>query len=196
MSIPDLDPLSCALFLIAAFTLAGVCHSAWLAMPGSHRFAIPLDGGRTLGGRRLLGANKTLRGFTVMVPATGITFALLASVLRVWPDGLTGLWPLSPVGYALLGMWAAVGFMAGELPNSFIKRQLDIPPGQAAQGRFAGPLFFVFDRLDSTLGLMLALGVAVPVPWRTWLFVALIGPALHGLFSVALFRLGVKARAA
>ena len=196
MSISELDALSCALFLIAAFTLAGVCHSAWLAMPGSQRFAVPLDGGRTLGGRRLLGDNKTLRGFMVMVPATGIAFALLASLLDVLPTRLNGLWPLSPVGYALLGGWAAVGFMAGELPNSFVKRQLDIPPGEAARGRFTGPLFFVVDRLDSILGLMLALMVAVPVPWRTWLFVALIGPALHGLFSVALFRLGVKARPA
>jgi hypothetical protein len=196
MSIADLDPLSCALFLIAAFTLAGVCHSAWLAMPGSHRFAVPLDAGRTLGGRRLLGDNKTVRGFLVMVPATGITFALLSSLLDALPGGLKGLWPLSPVGYALLGCWAAVGFMAGELPNSFIKRRLDIPPGAAARGRLTGPLFFVVDRLDSILGLMLALIVAVPVPWRTWLFVALIGPALHLVFSVALFRLGVKARPA
>jgi CDP-2,3-bis-(O-geranylgeranyl)-sn-glycerol synthase len=196
MSIADLDALSCALFLIAAFTLAGVCHSAWLTMPGSHPFAVPLDGGRTLRGRRLFGDNKTLRGFMVMVPATGVAFALLASLISVLPAGMNGLWPLSPVGYALLGSWAALGFMAGELPNSFIKRQLDIPPGAAAPGRFTRPLFFVVDRLDSILGLMLALIVAVPVPWRTWLFVALIGPALHGLFSVALFRLGVKARAA
>jgi hypothetical protein len=196
MSIDDLDALSCALFLIAGFALAGVCHSAWLAMPGSQQFAVPLDRGRTLRGRRLLGDNKTLRGFMVMVPATGVAFALLASVLRILPVGLKGLWPLSPVGYALLGCWAAMGFMAGELPNSFIKRQLDIPPGAAALGRLQGPLFFVVDRVDSIFGVMLALIVAVPVPWRTWLFVALIGPALHGLFSVALFRLGVKARPA
>ena len=135
-------------------------------------------------------------GFMVMVPATGLAFAFLASLLDVLPAGLKGLWPLSPAGYALLGSWAAVGFMAGELPNSFIKRQLGIAPGAAARGRFAGPLFFVVDRVDSILGLVLALIVAVPVPWRTWLCVALIGPALHGLFSVAFFRLGVKARPA
>src|SRR5258706_2184003 len=185
MSIADLDAVSCALFLTAAFALAGVGHTAWLAAPGSHPFAVPLDGGRTFRGRRLLGDNKTLRGFMIMVPATGITFAVLASRLRILPVGLKGLWPLSPAAYALLGSWAAVGFMAGELPNSFIKRQLDIRPGDAARGRFFGPLFFVIDRIDSILGLMLALMVAVPVPWRTWLFVALIGPALPGLFSVA-----------
>jgi CDP-2,3-bis-(O-geranylgeranyl)-sn-glycerol synthase len=196
MTAADLNPFTCAAFLIAAFTLAGSCHTTWLATPASRRFAIPLDGGRTIAGRRLFGDNKTVRGFVVMVPATGLAFALLASLLDIVQGGLNGLWPLSPVGYTLLGAWGAVGFMAGELPNSFIKRQLGIPPGAAAQSRFAGPLFLVIDRLDSILGLMLALVVAVPVPWRTWIFVALIGPALHGLFSVALFRLGVKSRPA
>ena len=196
MTAADLNPFSCAAFLTAAFTLAGACHAAWLATPGSGRFAIPLDGGRTLAGRRLFGDNKTVRGFVVMVPATGLAFALLASLLGTQYGGLNGLWPLSPLGYGLLGAWGALGFMAGELPNSFVKRQLGIPPGAAAQGRCAGPLFFVVDRLDSILGLMLALIVAVPVPWRTWIFVALIGPALHGFFSVALFRMGVKARPA
>jgi CDP-2,3-bis-(O-geranylgeranyl)-sn-glycerol synthase len=191
-----LNPFACAAFLIAAFALAGVCHTAWLSSPSSRRFAVPLDGGRTLGGRRLLGDNKTIRGFMVMVPATGFAFGLLASLMTALPSGLTGLWALAPAEYALLGAWGALGFMAGELPNSFIKRQLGIAPGDAARGRVSGPLFFVIDRIDSTVGLMLALMVAVRVPLGTWIFVILVGPALHGLFSLALFRLGVKTRAA
>ena len=65
-----LHPAACAAFLVAAFTLAGICQTAWLALPVSQRLAIPIDGGRTVRGRRLFGANKTLRGFVVMVPAT------------------------------------------------------------------------------------------------------------------------------
>ena len=196
MTAVDLNPFACAAFLIAAFMLAGACHTAWLATPGSRRFAVPLDGGRTLGGHRLLGDNKTIRGFLVMVPATSLAFALLAVLMTGFPAGLTGLWPLTPIQYALLGAWGALGFMAGELPNSFLKRRLGIPPGAAAEGRVYAPLFFVVDRIDSIVGLILALMVAVPVPWGTWLVVVLVGPALHGLFSVALFRLGVKARPA
>jgi hypothetical protein len=86
--------------------------------------------------------------------------------------------------------------MAGELPNSFVKRQLGISPGEAPHGRVSGPVFFVIDRIDSIAGLMLALMVPVEVPLGTWICVILVGPALHGLFSLALFRLGVKARAA
>lgn len=195
MTTVELNPLACAAFLIAAFTLAGACHTAWLATPSSRRFAVPLDGGRTLGGQRLLGDNKTIRGFMVMVPATGLAFGFLALLLTTLPTGTTGLWPLKPVEYALLGCWSALGFMAGELPNSFVKRRLGIPPGAAAEGRIAS-LFFVVDRIDSIVGVIAALMLVVPVPLTTGLCVVLVGPALHGLFSVALFRLGVKARPA
>jgi hypothetical protein len=51
--------------------------------------------------------------------------------------------------------------MAGELPNSFIKQQLDIPSGAAARGRVAGRYFRPGSaRFD--FGLMLALIAAYP----------------------------------
>ena len=191
-----MNPGTCAAFLFAAFTLAGFFQTAWLAMPASQRFAVPIDGGLKFRGRRLFGDNKMVRGFLVMAPATGVSFALLAVLLSSSPAGLTGLWPLSPGSYALLGLWAGAGFMAGELPNSFIKRQLDIAPGAAAQGRLARPFFFIVDRLDSIIGMLLALSLVAAVPARVWIYMMLVGPAVHWCFSVALFQLGVKARAA
>jgi CDP-2,3-bis-(O-geranylgeranyl)-sn-glycerol synthase len=176
--------------------LAGLCQAAWLARPASHRFAVPVDGGRTVRGRRLFGDNKTWRGVVTMVPATGASFALLAALLSASPVRLAGLWPLSPGPYALVGLWAGLGFMAGELPNSFLKRQLGIPPGAAARGPIAGPLFLLIDHVDSAAGMMLALSLVVPVPWPTWIYVAAISPILHGAFSVLVFHLGGKARAA
>jgi CDP-2,3-bis-(O-geranylgeranyl)-sn-glycerol synthase len=187
------DPVGAAVFLIAAFALAGACQTIWLSARLSRRLSRPIDGGRTLRGRRLFGDNKTARGFVVMVPATAVSFALLAAA---WPAGAHGLWPLTVAEYALLGGWAGLGFMAGELPNSFLKRQLDVAPGASARGPFLGPFFAVVDRLDSVAGAMLALAMAVPVPPATWLVVAGGGPALHFLFSAAMFYLGGKARLA
>ena len=191
-----LNPAGCAAFLVAAFTLAGICQTAWLALPSSQRFAIPLDGGRTFRGRRLLGANKTLRGFVIMVPATGVSFAVLAGVLGGLPSGPAGLWPISSADYALLGTWAGFGFMLGELPNSFVKRQFGVAPGHAAKGVYTGPLFLMLDRVDSILGMLLALAIVVPVPWLTCAYVLIAGSLLHASFSMALFQLGGKARAA
>ena len=189
-----LDPLACAIFLLAAFTLAGVAQTAWFASPVSRAFALPLDGGLRLRGRRLFGENKTARGFVVMVPAAAGAFALLAA----WAGDRSsaGLWTIPTSMYALLGAWAAIGFMAGELPNSFIKRQLDISPGESPRGRTWTALQFVGDRLDSGLGMLAAVSLVVPTPLQTWGYVLLIGPAIHWSFSFVLFRLGLKRRAA
>ncbi len=194
MSTSSVDAGACALFLMATFVLAGCAHVAWLASPWSQRFMIPLDGGRTFRGRRLFGANKTVRGFMVMVPATALAFIVGAQVAARGNPQAIGLWPLSPSGYAWLGALAGLGFMLGELPNSFIKRQLDIAPGTISPHRAAAAWQLVADRLDSGLGMLVALNLAVPVPRGTWALVLFVGWTLHWSFSVVLFRLGVKPR--
>jgi CDP-2,3-bis-(O-geranylgeranyl)-sn-glycerol synthase len=92
----------------------------------------PIDGGRTFRGRRVLGDNKTWRGAVVMF--TGVT-AATAALHRVdayrarLPRDVRDAGPLTTG--ALLGLATVVG----ELPNSFVKRQLGIGPG----GRRTGP---------------------------------------------------------
>ena len=192
MSGATLDPRACALFLVTAFALAGGAQAIWLSRDASRRWAWPLDGGRTFRGRRLLGDNKTARGFVVMIPATGAAFLTLALAGFHTP----GAWPLTPAQYLGLGLLAGTGCMLGELPNSFIKRQLRIPPGAPGAGTVTRPLFFVVDRLDSTLGVLASLMLAVPVPPATVVYIVLVGVALHGALSVVTFHLGGKARPA
>ena len=189
-----LDPVACACFVLLAFVFAGLAQTAWFASPASARFSQPLDGELTFRGRRLCGDNKTIRGFIVMVPAAAAAFALLANLTG--DPAAIGLWPLSLPGYAMAGTVAGIGFMAAELPNSFLKRQLDISPGEAPQGNVAAACHFLIDRLDSGVGMLLALGLLVPVPWVTVATVLTVGPFIHWSFSVLMFRLGVKGRPA
>jgi hypothetical protein len=86
--------------------------------------------------------------------------------------------------------------MVGELPNSFVKRRLAIPSGGAPRGSIARWVGFAVDRLDSIVGMLLAVSLAVPLRWEAWVLVMSVGPAIHWLFSVALYVLGVKARPA
>ena len=191
-----LDPGACALFLLAAFVLAGFAQVAWLATPASRTFAQSLDLGLTFRGRRVFGDNKTLRGFVVMVPASACAFVAVSQIALGGEPAAFGLWPLTPLHYALLGAWAGLGFMLGELPNSFVKRQLDIAPGQLTANRSAAFWQLAADRVDSGLGMLTALAIAVPLPWQTWGLVLLLGWTLHWGFSVVLFRLRVKPRPA
>jgi hypothetical protein len=192
-----LDPLSCALFLTVAFIVAGVAHSAWLRTRASRRLLLPIDGGARFRGKRVFGDNKTVRGFVVMVPAAAASFAVFhALVSRVAPSVAADLWRLDTAGYAALGAWAGLGFMLGELPNSFVKRQFDVAPGLGPPSRVGAVLVFLADRVDSIIGMLAAMSLVVPTPGMTWVYVLLIGPGIHLAFSALLYRMGVKARPA
>jgi len=180
-----------------AFILSGAAHVLWLRSAASQRLALPIDFGLTFGGRRIFGDHKMLRGFVVIIPATGIAFLLLFTLIRsAAPAFAAQLWTLTPWHYALLGAWAGLGFIAGELPNSFIKRRLAIPPGGLPLDPTVRLLCLIVDRIDSIVGMLLALSLVVSMPPLTWMIVVLVGVGIHWAFSVALFALGVKERMA
>ena len=195
LGVTALNPGACALFIIVGFTCAGGAHVIWLRSSFSRRFAVPIDLGVTLRGHRLFGDNKMWRGFLVIIPAAAASFFVLSQILRGVGHSSLGLWPLGPAAYAGLGAWTALGFMIGELPNSFAKRQLGVPPGGTAPGRM-GLLFRLADRLDSVLGVLIALALVVPVPVDTWAYILLAGPIIHLGFSASLYLVGVKPRVA
>jgi CDP-2,3-bis-(O-geranylgeranyl)-sn-glycerol synthase len=191
------DPLACAAFLTAAFVLAGLAHVFWLRSKASEQFCIPLDGGLTLAGKRIFGNHKMLRGFMVISPAAGLSFALLFLAVRfAAPESARLLWQLPVWQYTVIGFLAGFGFMAGELPNSFVKRRLGIPPGGAPANPFPRAALFLADRMDSILGMMLVLSLVVPVPPWTWVYVFVTGIGLHWIFSAVLFAFRVKERMA
>jgi len=185
-----------AVFLVVAMSAAGVAHVLWLKSASARRFSQPVDMGRTFRARRVFGTNKMLRGFVVMPPAAALTFAMSGSAREHLPSWLgQGVWPLQPAQFALLGFACGLAFMLAELPNSFVKRQLDIVPGQPPSSAPLRILFFVIDRCDSVLGVLIVASLLVPVQALTWVWVLVLGPCLHALFSILLHRLGVKARA-
>jgi len=119
----------------------------------------PIDFGATLRGRRVFGANKTWRGALVVIGGSATFSTLLAQF-----NAATLHWPV-PVPYAEVhptawGALIGLGYIIGELPNSFVKRQLDIAPGAMGQGA-QGRLFWVADQLDSLAGILLCV-------WPVW----------------------------
>lgn len=186
-----ISPVACAGLLLTSFVVGGACQSAWFAHRWSKRFTWPLDGGRTFRGRRIFGDNKTARGFFVIVPATALAMAVFGAAAQ--QQGV-GVWPLSTAGFLLLGAVSALGLMLGELPNSFIKRQLDVEPGRPPKHRMGKFFSAAADRLDSVVGALLGAALVVDLSWLTVVWCFVLGPPIHGLFSGLLFLLGVKKR--
>ena len=171
--------LSLLLPLLGGAIVHGVCmRFDWLAF-----LKRPIDGGRTLRGRRLFGHSKTWRG-----PVLVAVGAALVGALQQWlPDAWSALAGLERGSdRPLPGPWltALAGFVAelGELPNSCVKRQLGIAPGATARGPLS-LLFYVWDQLDVVLGYWLVLAFVVPDPLPPFALSLAIGLAIHPLLT-------------
>jgi CDP-2,3-bis-(O-geranylgeranyl)-sn-glycerol synthase len=107
----------------------------------------PLDRGRTLHGKRLLGDNKTLRGALVMfagVEAAALLLHRSAAYRQRLPREVAQANP------AVVGALLGLATVAGELPNSFAKRRLGVRPG-ARRGGATGVALSIVDQADVVL---------------------------------------------
>ena len=148
----------------------------------------PLDFGLRLRGRRLLGDNKTWRGALLM--CSGVLLATLLLSLWPWwwdrlPSGIRDTGPL------LYGFLLGLGVVAGELPNSFLKRQLDIAPG--AQRRSPGGILLtIYDQADFVLAVwVLLLPLYAMAPWQAAFAFAVVAAA-HFVVNVIGYAIGAR----
>jgi len=139
------------LFFGSPLFLAALGHGICLKYDLLRFLKKPLDFRLAFRGKRLLGDNKTWRGLVIQ-----IIFCTLGGGIQGWLQerGFIPHW-LPFLDYTrlglLIGFLLGLGMTLGELPNSFLKRQFDIPPGQRTSGIW-GALFFVLDQVDLAIG--------------------------------------------
>ena len=146
----------------------------------------PIDGGRTWGGRRVLGDGKTWRG-TAAGTAAGVAVALVLNLLEPAATGATGLGlPVFPVHAAVA---LALGAMLGDILASFLKRRT---------GRERGASFPGVDQLDFVVA-SLGLTLLVAMEWFLATFtlpvlvvVVIFTPLLHVATNAGAYVLGLK----
>lgn len=184
-----------ALWLSLPVILAGLTHVVVIKcklLPGLA--AIRLDGGLKLRGRALFGANKTLRGAIVMIAASVLWMILVDAIQRgLGLDSSLRFIPYSQLSSVQLGLLLGLGYIIGELPDSLIKRQLDIEPGAPAPGRFQC-VFWLYDQIDSTLAMLLLLS-AFRLPSLGFVLTLLVVTVIvHPAVAVIMVTLGLKRR--
>jgi hypothetical protein len=148
----------------------------------------PLDGGARLRGRRLFGDNKTWRGAIVVVAGVVVATVLLSRWDWWWsrlPGGLRDAGPL------LYGVLLGAGVVIGELPNSFVKRQLDIEPGAQLRSP-GGALLSLYDQADFVpVVWLLLLPLWAMKPWQA-AFVFAVVAAAHLVINVIGYAIGAR----
>lgn len=130
------------LWLAFALFIAGVIEAFLWKTPIFQLLNVPIQA-------QWFGANKKWRGLVSLPLAMLLSVYLLRWVesLLITPDNAILFSNFKLIEFGLL-----VGFVfnLAELPNSFIKRRLDIPPGDETN-----KLFYFIDHMDSTYGVLI-----------------------------------------
>lgn len=156
-------------FLILPAILGGILNMVFVKLPILKSWQIPIDGGKTLrDGNRVLGDNKTWKGFFGMIVLTA---------LSAWI-----FWHNAFQHYLLFGAWLGFAYVLFELPNSFIKRRLNIQAGKNG-----GFLQTFFDQADSVIGYILFMLFAYPLTLAEAVGIFVIATATHYIFNILLF---------
>jgi hypothetical protein len=180
-----------AFYLHAPLLVAAAVTAVFLKGNLLGALARPIDGGATVRGRRLFGETKTWR-----VGVSAILGATIGVCAQRWLIGArAGTWAMldyARVNPLALGAALGGGAILGELPNSFVKRQLGIAPSTTARGGVARAVFYVWDQVDFlTATWPLACFFTRP----TWLHVALsfaIALVMHPLVALVGYAIGSR----
>jgi hypothetical protein len=180
-------------WLITPVLVAGIGQVAILRTGLLPRLAVPLDLGLHWRGKPVFGPRKTWRGVIVMTTLSALTARAQAVAARRSPR-LRAICPFDyqKVNPWLLGGTLGIGYCLAELPNSFVKRRLGIPPADTSQ-RFAW-LQYLVDQSDSVAGCLLALRFFYRPMWTEAGLAFATGLGLHIAVDRLMHALGVKRR--
>ena len=175
--------------------LAGVVNSIFCKLNIFKSLKKPLDFNKKIKGKRIFGDNKTWKGLLgyiffniIFMVLVGIIYkALNIEHLNFFYINHKNTLTYNILVGALLGLFYALF----ELPNSFMKRRLDIKPGKTIKG--PKKYFFIFlDQADSVFGVALVVWMFYPIGIKVYLLYILVGAVTHLVINMLLYLLHLR----
>ena len=151
------------------FVCAGTCNMIFTKSRILHKLRIPMDNGMVLNGKPLFGSNKTWKGFLGMIVFTVLWLVVCNTFLDLYFK-TENMW--------IFGAALGLGYVLMELPNSLIKRQLNIDPGKT-QSYGVGLLFQLIDQLDSVVGCVVVIALFIDITWMEVIAFLIVGTFVH-----------------
>ncbi|MBW2964557.1 CDP-archaeol synthase [Candidatus Woesearchaeota archaeon] len=131
----------------------------------------PIDFGKKLKGRPILGSHKTFRGFF---------FGIVCAILLVYAQSFLysasayfrgiSVIDYSSINFALLGFLMGFGTLLGDSVESFLKRRVGIRPGKR---------WVPWDQIDWIVGMLILLAIVYVPPIGVIAFLIIVFPLLH-----------------
>lgn len=176
---------------LAPTIFAGIVNMLWIKLPVMGFAKKPIDCGKTLkDGHRIFGDNKTWKGVIGYVIFNTVFAVLWGFVCRSETMAALDFFYLehdNTVPYNLIiGVLLGLGYSLFELPNSFLKRRLDITPGKTVKGFWK--VFFIFlDQADSIFGVALVVWIFHDIGILLYLGFVFVGAATHLILNMLLY---------
>lgn len=176
--------------------IAGCLNMVWCKLKIFKKCNVPMDFNKNfVDGKRIFGDNKTWKGFIGYI-ALNIFCAVLLG--KIW--SITNLNSMNYFYYNIpntfrnnfvIGLLLGLGYCLFELPNSFLKRRMNIEPGKTSRG-FSKILFVFLDQADSVIGCCTVLCLYYNMTFKFYIMYILLGTFTHIVFNILLFVLKLR----
>ena len=171
--------------------IAGILVMVWCKTGIMKAAMKPMDMGKNFfDGKRIFGDNKTWKGFIGYLIFDTVSTVIWGVVCHSSGIDHLNYFYVNHENTFLFNL--TVGFLLGlgyalfELPNSFLKRRLDITPGKTISG--GRKIFFVFlDQADSIFGCALVVWLFYDLGIGLYLLYVLVGALTHIIMNVLLY---------
>ena len=176
--------------------LAGIINSIFCKLNILKSLKIPMDFNKNfIDKKRFFGDHKTWKGFLGYI-VFNIIFAILFG----------GIWKITKLEHlnyfyinhentilynVLIGFLIGLFYALFELPNSFLKRRLDIEPGKTTTG-FKKVFFIILDQADSIFGIALVVWLFYPIGIWIYLLYIVLGTITHLFINMMLYYLHLR----
>jgi CDP-diglyceride synthetase len=173
------EELNRAFLLVLPVVMFGIMHMIAVRIRFLQILALPVC-------ELWFGKNKTWRGF-ILMPLFGASafctcvFLFKENYVVSFSSNNFSLFQCATFG-ALLGF----AYVLGELPNSYIKRRMGIPPGEQATKKKA--LFFMLDHIDSLTTCLVCYFFLFPLNWTLVFIVCALAPLVHIFVNLLLYQ--------
>ena len=176
--------------------MAGIFNMIWCKMSFLKALSVPMDGGRKLAdGKRIFGDNKTWKGFLGYIVLNLLMTCIWGWLCAMWNIELYNFFYINHenilANNILIGILMGLAYSLFELPNSFIKRRLDIVPGKTSSGT-KKYFFIVLDQADSVIGCVLAISLFYNMNLLMILGYILLGTLTHIILNMLLYSMKLR----
>lgn len=176
--------------------ISGILNMIWCKLPILKKLQAPIDFGKNfIDNKRIFGENKTwkgLIGYLVLNIITTIFWGIICNVANLNKFNYFYInYQNTFIFNIFIGLLLGLGYSLFELPNSFLKRRLDIAPGKTISG-FKKVLFIFLDQADSVFGCCLVVGMFYNLGFRLYLIYVLVGAFTHIILNMLLYFLKLR----